>query len=367
PAVKAEVLRMKTAAASRQELIENLYRYLQRNTRYVGVQLGIGGWRPFPAEYVAANGYGDCKALSNYMVALLKEAGIPSLYSLVRAGGDISDVDGSFPSANFNHVIVCVPGTSDTTWLECTSQTVAAGYLGDFTGNRHILLVTDEGGVLVRTPVYTIDQNKQDRKVNAVLSPDGTLLVKTMTSYQGLQQDDLHGMLNALTRDKVHEYLQDQLDFATYEVKQFGYDERRASLPEVSERLELEVSNYATITGKRLFINPNIMTRFYRHPAPVKQRQFPVRLGEAYTDTDTVTIELPDGYKIESMPPVTVIDNGICAYTTTTELKGNKLSYHRTLKYRGGNYPPEKFAEITGLFDKIYKADRSRIVFVKSE
>ena len=66
---------------------------MQNNTRYISIQLGIGGWRPFEAAYVASKGYGDCKALSNYMYSLLKEAGILSYYTLVKAGAGEEDIN----------------------------------------------------------------------------------------------------------------------------------------------------------------------------------------------------------------------------------------------------------------------------------
>ncbi|RYY60240.1 MAG: DUF3857 domain-containing protein [Chitinophagaceae bacterium] len=363
--VRQEVARIKASAADRRQLVDDLYRYLQKNTRYVSVQLGIGGWRPFPATYVAANGYGDCKALSNYMVALLKEAGVPACYALVRAGSEISDVDQSFPAVQFNHVIVCVPDGKDTTWLECTSQTTAPGYLGDFTGNRHSLLITEAGGRLVRTPVYSMEQNAQVRRLKAVLGNDARLQVTSSSDYLGLRQDDLHGMLSVLSRDKVQEFLQDKLDFATYQVKTFDYNEQRSRIPSVLEQLEFEVANYATITGKRLFINPNIMTRWYRKPSPDKSRQWPVRLGEAFLESDSVSITLPDGYAIESMPPELTIDNELLFYSTSTRLEGNVLQYRRVMKFHGGTLPAGKFGEIVTLFDKVYKADRGKLVLAK--
>ncbi|MET0634607.1 MAG: DUF3857 domain-containing transglutaminase family protein [Chitinophagaceae bacterium] len=363
--VKSEVKNIMGRTSNRKQLIDSLYSYLQRNTRYVSVQLGIGGWRPFPASYVAANGYGDCKALSNYMVALLKEAGIPAYYSLIRAGANEADVDERFPTVQFNHVIVCVPGDKDSTWLECTSQTNSTGYLSDFTSNRFTLLITPEGGKLVRTPVYTIHQNTQQRYITASLEADGRLQVNTITEYSGLQQDELHRMLSSLSRDRVKEYLQDKLDFATYEVKNFDYGEIRNQVPVVNEKLEMEILNYATITGKRLFINPNIMSRSDLRPLPDETRRFAVRLGEGYIDTDSAVINLPGNYTIESMPPVVKIDDEICTYSTEVRLDKNQLIYKRIMKYKGGDFPAIRYPDIVATLEKVYKADRNRVVLLK--
>jgi len=82
---------------------------MQDHTRYISIQLGIGGWQPFDAAFVQEHGYGDCKALSNYMVALLKTAGITAYSVLIRPGDYRYTFNESFPSNQFTHVIVCVP------------------------------------------------------------------------------------------------------------------------------------------------------------------------------------------------------------------------------------------------------------------
>lgn len=151
---KSKIRSMVMDVDSPYEKIKILYSYLQKNYRYVSIQLGIGGWQTMKADQVVDYSYGDCKALTNLMQAMLETIGIPSNYTLVFAGSDVDDIETDLPSNQFNHVILQVPMNENPVWLECTSNLLPAGYLGDFTKNRHVLVTNAEGGFLTKTPNY---------------------------------------------------------------------------------------------------------------------------------------------------------------------------------------------------------------------
>lgn len=347
--------------------IQVLYEFMQKNTRYISIQLGIGGWQPFAAGFVASKGYGDCKALTNYMYSILKESGLPSYYTIIRAGAGRGRISDDFPSQQFNHVILCVPLERDTVWLECTSQTLPAGYLSEFTSDRYALMIDASGGKLVRTPKYGLKENIQLRKLNAKLDEEGILSVKANTTYAAMQQDMLHGMIHALAKDKQKEYLQKQLDFATYDINGFEYAENKSSLPIINEKLEITVHNYASITGKRLFIIPNIMSRTVQRQKADQERKYDLVLKNEFQHIDSAEIELPAGYEIESAPQDISITTKFGKYFCSVKLNGNRLSYYRLFQRYSGRFTPGEYKEWVSFNDAMYKADNNKVVLLKKE
>jgi transglutaminase-like putative cysteine protease len=352
------------------EKVKALYQYLQQTTRYISIQLGIGGWQPFDAASVAAKGYGDCKALSNYMCSLLKAINIKAYYTLVYAGANRNSkraVMEDFPARNFNHVIVCVPLPKDTMWLECTSQTMPAGYMSDFTGNRKALLITEEGGVLVSTPGYGLKENIQIRSVKGAVNDEGDLTVNVNTVYSGTLQDDLHGMLNYLSKDKVKKVLNEELNLSTYDINGFKYEEKKNSIPEIEEQLDIWVSRYATISGKRLFIAPNLLNRNSRQLTVEENRSYDYVFDTEYKNTDTAEIEIPAGYTLEAAGQDVTLKTKFGSYSSSVKLVNNHLFYLRKQEQYAGRYPAPDKEEMAKYLDTIYKADRSRVVLVKNQ
>jgi len=363
--IKQKALQLTSAATTDREKVTILYHFLQQNTRYVSVQLGIGGWQPFEASYVAKKGYGDCKALSNYMYSLLKAVGIKSYYALINGGDYDYYLMDDFPSNQFNHATLCVPLQKDTMWLECTDQTGPAGYQGNFTGNRKALLIDENGGILVRTTRYGLDENTQIRKITGKVNEDGSLDMMVNTDYRAIQQDKVHDRISYLSNDKIKELLNKELGLPTYTIKNFQYFERKESMPDIKEQLDIVVDKYATISGKRIFITPNILNHSTTKLDENENRKFAISLPLEWRDVDTVVIDIPQGYTPESVPQEVSIKTKFGSYKASTIVKENKIFYLRINEQYAGHFPAKDFNELAKFYNDIYKADRGRVVLVK--
>jgi hypothetical protein len=349
------------------EKVYVLYDFLQKNTHYISVQLGIGGWQPFPANYVATKKYGDCKALSNYMIALLKEAGITGKYVVIYGGRDEPPLVDEFPSLQGNHVISCVPIEKDTIWLECTSQTESPGYMGSFTGDRKAILIDETGGHVVKTPCYSAADNTRSRVVNASINPEGNLEAEVATTYHGVRQEIPHSLIYGASEDEREKYLNNLFHLPTYKVDKSRYEEQKGALPVIKEYLHVVSPNYANITGKRLFITPNLFDKStYRLPQD-SVRHYDFVDDRAFRDIDSIAITIPAGYQAEAIPPDTHIDNKFGKYSASLQVMADRIVYYRNWEESSARFPPSDYTALVRFYEQVYKADHTRIVLVKKE
>jgi len=215
PTMVQKVKSLTATATTNQEKIAILYQYLQENMRYVSVQLGIGGWQTFDANYVEKNKYGDCKALTNFMKGMLKTAGIKAYAALITAGEQRIDIEENFTSPFFNHVILNVP--AENIWLECTSTDNPINYLGSNSENRPTLLITENGGILTKTPAIT--NNLQTGSTQIELIENGAAIVKCATKLTGKLHEVYRYIANNYDQTEQEKWFIKTQDFSTFEVE----------------------------------------------------------------------------------------------------------------------------------------------------
>lgn len=348
-----------------EEKVKAIYEYVQNRTRYVSIQLGIGGYQPFEASVVDQTGYGDCKALSNYTVAMLAEIGIKAYYTLIRAGDEAAPMNVKFPGSQFNHAVVSVPNGKDTLWLECTSQTNPFAYAGRFTGDRQALAITEKGAVIVNTPVYTAQQNVQSRTAEVTVGSTGDATAKVRTTYAGLQyeNDNLNFILSNQFDDQK-KWIQNNTQIPAFDIGSFSMKNVKTKIPSAVVDLDLVLRRYATVSGKRIFLTPNLMNRSTTIPEKVENRKTKVVRRMPYTDIDTIHYHLPDGIYPEFVPEPVVIKSRFGEYEVKYQLDDNGLTYIRRVRMNKGEFPAESYNELIDFYKGINKSDNTKLVFM---
>lgn len=359
--VKAATINLSTT----EEKVRALYDLLQSKTRYVSIQLGIGGYQPFEASVVERTGYGDCKALSVYMLAMLEAIGINGHYALIRAGRNRVGLEADFPSSQFNHALVAVPNESDTLWLECTSQINPFGYQGTFTGDRKALLITDNGAAIVNTTRYPAEINFQSTSAQVTVNAAGQATASVKRTYSGLQYEN--GQLNFIVNGKPDEqknWIENHFGIPSFDVRTFSMTNVKSRIPSAVVTADLNMDRFATASGKRMFVTPNLMNRHTGVPERIDNRKTEIVTRMAYVDVDTIRYHLPEGMYPEFVPPVVQIRSPFGEYDASFTFDEGEVVYVRRLKVNKGTFPPSTYGEFVEFYRGVNRADNTKLVFL---
>lgn len=339
-----------------------IYEYVQKKTRYISVQIGIGGFQPVNASEVDRLGYGDCKALVNYTQSLLDVAGIESYYCIVEAGNKKISIDPDYASmVQGNHVILCMPLKGDTTWLECTSQKIPFGFLSTFTDDRLVLACTRDGGKILRTPKLSTSNNLQIRTAELKLQANGNISGSIKTIFSGSQYDNNEEIIEKAPTEQK-KLLTKIYDIDNINFNSINYVQKKNKDPEIIETINLEMPHYGTVNNSKLYLKINAFN-IQNTISEVRNRIKPVYINRGFTDEDTIVYNLPDEIETNLLPESDKKLKSIFGeYTCKTVLEGKKLTYFRKLVMNEGTFPPETYADFFKFTTEVNTADNLKLI-----
>jgi|SRR5579875_112896 len=383
PEIQAKVNSLTANAKTTMDKIGAITSYVQRQIRYVAIEIGIGGWRPHTADEVFKNQFGDCKDKATLLMTMLRDAGIPSHYVVVQVRRGI--VQPKFPSAGyFDHVIVAIelpddvptanlyalasdPKLGKLLFFDPTNPYTPVGYLPDYEQDNDVLVVSRAGGELVHLPLAQPATNRLLRL--------GTFTVNATGSLAGTVREIRWGQPAADSREQYLEAApKDRAKIVTDFLGAFldNFQLLSASLGNLTQfdqsfivNYTLAAPDYAKQLGGLILLRPRVLGEKDPDVNPVG-RKYPLQLADATLQTDQFDFTLPPGYKVDSLPAPVNVDCGFILYKSRMSVTGSVLHYSRLYEVNHVNVPVAEMGAFHKAMNAIASDERTSVILRSS-
>ena len=382
--IKQQVAALTASKTTTLEKMQTLATFVQRDIRYVAIELGIGGYQPHPAAEVFAHRYGDCKDKATLVRSMLHEIGIDSYHVIIYT--ERGAVTPQTPAhSGFNHVITAIKlpdGLTDPSliatiqhpklgrllFFDPTNDLIPFGQLPGYLQANYGLLVTPDGGELIELPQQPSTMNSIRRTAKLTLDKNGTLKGSVEEVRLGERASSERWRLRTLSKDTdrirpIEELLAGSLG---------SFQITRAALLNVQQtdrpfgfNYSFESPNYAKNAGDLLLVRPRVIGMKGSALLETKEpRRFPIEFEEPAQDTDSFEITIPPGYEVDDVPPPVDADYGFASYHSKTVVIGNVVDYTRTFEVKELSVPVNQ-AEDLKKFYRIIAGDERNTVVLK--
>lgn len=380
PEITAKVNQLIAGKSDFQSRLRVLAEFLQSEIRYVAISIGIGGDQPHPASDVFRYRYGDCKDKATLLKAMLQVIGIRSYLVLVNT--DRGFIRPDVPSSWGNHAILAVEvpdGIATTEYrslvtakngkryiiFDPTDEFTPVGSLRTELQDTFALIVTENGGELVHTPVLSPDWNIVTREGHFTLDDSGGIAGQVSEDRSGdsarVGREELQYTDERQRTSDFERWLGRSIQGFTLTSVEFQHSTERDK--DLLLAYKITAPQFARTRGSLMLVRPRVLddkSSSIEH----KMRHYPMELGSTRRETDIYEIDLPKGYVVEDIPSPVKVDVGFAAYESRIELAGTKLRYWRQLTVRELTIQAKQYPEWTRLQGAI-GADEDAVAILK--
>jgi predicted transglutaminase-like cysteine proteinase len=361
--------------------------FVQKDIRYVAIELGVGGVQPHPASEVLTHGYGDCKDKVTLLSSMLKEIGVESNYVLINTErGSVAAA--TPPNMGFNHAILAIqlPAGVDTTKLPAviahktlgtvlffdpTHPLISLGYLPGALQANYGMLVTPAGGELIALPQTSSALNGVARTAKLTLDENGTLSGDVRETWSGdAAADQRYSLSNAQQDVDQIKPIESMLthSLSTFEILHATVGNLRVMEQPLIWNYTVEIPRYPRTAGDLLIIRPRVFGSMSSGLLETDEpRQHPIEFEAPLRRTDVFEITVPAGFVPDTLPPAVNKDLGFIAYHSSTTFAGNVLRYTRTLEVKEVSVPVAKAQSLKAFYREIEADERNSALLKKAQ
>lgn len=361
---KVRITRLLDGIVYEKEKVKVLYHYLQDNTRYINISIKTGGFQTYPASYVCMNKYGDCKALTNYMQAMLKFVGIKSFYTLINAGDERADIDVGFPSQEFNHVILTVPLEKDTVYIECTSKNLPFGYLGTFIQGRKALLIERGKSRFTTTSLLNCKNVLCRDKYEIKISTDNAADVILQATERGENFERSNSLINTTNKSFVDKFINNYILSGSFDLQEYKFSKPHRDSDSLTMDIRFRVHDIYKEYGNNILLKSFPIINLPRFESPEDRTQdiqidYPICQIASFVyifDTNKTIDKVPDNLEFRSVWGD--------VYSVEYIKDGNKLYIEKKINISARIISKDEYADFYYFMNKVV-ANESKNIYTE--
>jgi hypothetical protein len=278
---------------------------------------------------------GDGVQITWLYLALVKAAGIEAYPVYVSSRNEYIFQPKAMNAQQLNSNVVMLKINGKAVYCDPGTAFVPYGLLPWGETGVMGLKLDKEGGSWVETTMPLSSESRIVRKADLKLSDDGELTGKVTVTFSGLEA--LTRRLEMRNEDDTERksYMEDQVKEYVpvgIEVELKNQPEWKSSSPTLTAEYELKVQGWATAAGKRALVPTGLFSATEKQVFEHAGRVHPIYFHFPFEKMDDITIQLPLGWQVSSLPKPRTNDQKAAVYMLTVENEKGTLHITRTLK-----------------------------------
>jgi hypothetical protein len=276
-----------------------IYDYVVQKTRYVALEFGIHGYKPYRCAQIFSRGFGDCKDKATLLATMLGALGVKATPVVVRTANKGAIESSPASLAPFDHMIAYVPALD--LYLDGTAEYAGSRELPAMDRGAISLQVNEGKAKLVTLPDPPASSSLSVHKLDATLGADGSALLEWRADVSGVDAAEwrIRFHADATRKQRVQQLLGALLPGADVSSVD-GSDLENIEEP-VMMRVRGKAPQFARLAGDVLDVPLGRHEHMVRDYAPLASRQLDVRLSSQWTQDDDWTVRLPTGSHTQSV------------------------------------------------------------------